>query len=190
MRKEEKMLMQAIGLSRRQVITGAAAAIGGLALAGRRVWGATEPEISHSAEAIHQEPTFKASPKRVYEALTDAKEFDKVVRLSGAMQSGMVSGDPKTEIAATAGGVFSLFAGVILGRQIELVPNQRIVQAWRAADWDPGVYSIAKFELKEESAGTRIVFDHIGFPVGQADHLAQGWKVNYWEPLGKVLAQR
>jgi activator of HSP90 ATPase len=188
MSQEERMLTGAMRPSRRQVITVAAAAIGGLAIGARRVWSAAGPEISHSAEAIHQEPVFKASPKRVYEALTVAKEFDKVVRMSGAMQSGMISGDTHTVLNAVAGGAFSLFAGVIVGRQIELVLNQRIVQAWRAADWDPGVYSIAKFELKEEGSGTRIIFDHAGFPVGQAEHLAQGWKVNYWEPLGKVLA--
>jgi len=44
-------------------------------------------EISHTAESIHQEPVFKASRKRVYEALTDAKQFNKVVLLSTAMKS-------------------------------------------------------------------------------------------------------
>jgi activator of HSP90 ATPase len=85
------------------------------------------------------------------------------------------------------GGAFSLFGGHILGRQIELVPNQRIVQAWRTADWKPGVYSIAKFELAEEGSETRIVFDHTGFPAGQAAHLAEGWVGNYWAPLTKYL---
>jgi hypothetical protein len=35
----------------------------------------------------------------------------------------------------------------------------------------------------------QIVFDHKGFPLGQAEHLAEGWKANYWEPLGKYLAK-
>jgi uncharacterized protein YndB with AHSA1/START domain len=73
---------------------------------------------------------------------------------------------------------------------VELVPNERIVQAWRVSDWNPGVYSIAKFELKEEVAGTRIVFDHTGFPngaAGAAETLASGWKEHYWEPLEKYL---
>lgn len=188
MNEEKLVFVQTHRPSRRQMIAGAAATIGGVALAGSRVWGAADPEISHTSEAIHQEPVFTASPRRVYEALTDASQFDKVVQLSGAMKSGMISGETHTKIGGEAGGAFSLFAGVIAGRQIELVPNVRIVQAWRAADWDPGVYSIAKFDLKEEGSGTRVVFDHTGFPVGQAEHLAQGWKVNYWEPLAKVLA--
>ncbi len=53
--------------------------------------------------------------------------------------------------------------------------------------WDPGVYSIAKFELKEQGSETRLVFGHAGFPDGKAEHLAAGWKTNYWEPLHKYL---
>jgi hypothetical protein len=62
------------------------------------------------------------------------------------------------------------------------------VQAWRVVDWNPGVYSIAKFELTEQGPGTRIVFDHTGFPEGLAQHLASGWTSNYWEPLAKYLS--
>ena len=67
------------------------------------------------------------------------------------------------------------------------VPDQRIVQAWRVVDWNPGVYSIVKFELNQQGSGTKLVFDHTGFPVGLAKHLADGWKEHYWEPLQKYL---
>ena len=62
------------------------------------------------------------------------------------------------------------------------------MQAWRVVDWDPGVYSIAKFKLIEQGAGTKLVFDHTGFPKGQAEHLAEGWKSHYWDSLEKFLA--
>jgi len=174
--------------TRRQAIAGVAAAFSGLVLGSTRAWAGTEAPISHTAESIHLEPVFKASRKRVYEALTDAKQFGKVVQLSAAMKGGMPPGAGPAEISREAGGAFSLFGGYITGRQIELVPNERIVQAWRAGGWDPGQYSIAKFELVEQSSGTKIVFDHTGFPVGRAEHLAEGWKGNYWEPLEKFLA--
>lgn len=145
-------------------------------------------EISHSSEAIHQEVTFKATPARVYDALTDAKQFSRVVQLSAAAQSMAIPKDP-VEISRELGGAFSAFGGYITGRQIEFVPNQRIVQAWRAASWPAGAYSIARFELSPDGAGTKLVFDHTGFPQGQADHLLAGWKGNYWEPLAKFLAQ-
>ena len=173
--------------TRRQLIAGVTVAFGGLALRSSEAWAETVEKISRTGESIHQECVFKASRKRVYEALTDTKQFSKVTELSGAMQSGMPLGTAPTEISREVGGAFSLFGGHISGRHIELVPNQRIVQAWRTADWGAGVYSIAKFELVEQGTGTKIVFDHTGFPAGQGEHLAAGWKANYWEPLEKFL---
>jgi uncharacterized protein YndB with AHSA1/START domain len=154
---------------------GAAARASAEALAGGE-------EISRNAESIHQEVMFKASRKRIYEALTDAEQFTKVVRLSG------VPGGPAAVISKEAGGAFSAFGGYITGRHIELAPNERIVQAWRAGGWEPGKYSIAWFELKEQGEQTKLVFDHTGFPNGDAEHLLEGWNTNYWEPLRKYLA--
>jgi uncharacterized protein YndB with AHSA1/START domain len=173
--------------TRRQLLTGAAIAFGGLAVGSTKVWAAGAEEIFHTAEFIHMEPVFTASRKRVYEALTDAKQFQKVVLLSAAMKSMALKPDP-AEISTEAGGAFALFGGYLTGRQLDLVPNERIVQAWRSGSWDKGSYSIAKFDLKEEGSGTKIIFDHTGFPSGQAAHLAEGWHVNYWEPLQKYLA--
>src|SRR5208337_4375449 len=177
----------ASGSTRRQAIAGVAMAIGGLALGLPKTAAATEEEISRTAEAIHQEPVFKASRKRVYEALTDAKQFDKVIQLSGVMQS-MHLPDKPAEISREAGGAFTLFGGYITGRHVELVPSERIVQAWRTGGWPPGIFSIAKFELVEQGSRTKIVFDHTGFPKGEAEVLASGWKAHYWEPLEKLLA--
>lgn len=174
--------------SRRQLIMGVAGVFGGLTLSSVKTWAATD-EISHSCEAIHQEVVFKVSRKRVYEALTDAKQFNKVVTLSAAMQSGMASGGKQVEVSPEVGGAFSAFGGYVTGRHIELVPNDRIVQAWRAGGWDPGQYSIAKFVLIEQGSGTKLVFDHTGFPEGKGQHLAEGWRTNYWEPLEKYFAQ-
>jgi len=188
MRDRNSLAVLANAPTRRQAIVGVAAVFGGLIVGSTRARAGTEEAISHTAESIHLEPVFKASRKRVYEALTDAKQFGKVVQLSAAMKGGMPPGAGPAEISREAGGAFSLFGGYITGRQIELVPNERIVQAWRAGGWDPGHYSIAKFELVEQGSGTKIVFDHTGFPVGQAEHLAEGWRGNYWEPLEKFLA--
>lgn len=187
MRELENPISVANAPTRRQLIAGVAVAFGGLALGSTEAWAETVEKISRTGESIHQEVAFKASRKRVYEALTDTKQFNKVTELSAAMKSGEPPGTAPTEISREVGGAFSLFGGHISGRHIELVPNQRIVQAWRAADWGPGVYSIAKFELAEQGTGTKIVFDHTGFPAGQGEHLAVGWTVNYWEPLAKFL---
>jgi activator of HSP90 ATPase len=172
--------------NRRQIIIGVAAALGGLSVGSSLVRAEAE-EISHSAESIHQEPLFKANRKLIYGAITDTRQFDKVARLSVAMQSGMALGSTPTDISGQVGGTFTIFGGHILGRHLELIPNERIVQAWRVVNWDPGIFSIARFELVEQGSGTKLIFDHIGFPKGQAEHLAAGWKGNYWEPLERFL---
>jgi activator of HSP90 ATPase len=173
--------------TRRQAIVGVAIAFGGLSLGSTKAWAGAEDGISRTAESIHQEPVFKASRKRVYEALTDAKQFDKVIQISGVMQA-MHLADKPAEISREVGGEFALFGGYIMGRHVELVPNERIVQAWRTGGWPPGIYSIARFELVEQGSGTKIVFDHTGFPKGEAEVLASGWKAHYWEPIEKLLA--
>ena len=123
---------------------------------------------------IHQEIDFNTSPQLLYEALLDANQFT------------AFSGRP-AEINREVGGAFSLFGGHIIGRNVELLPNHRIVQAWRVVTWPEGVYSITKFELKPHGSGTRLVFDHIGFPEGLHDHLAEGWESNYWMLLKKYF---
>src|SRR6266550_7387750 len=125
---------------------------------------------SDKSITIHQEIDFNASPQQLYEALLDAKQFTEF------------SGRP-AEINREVGGAFSLYKGHIVGRNVELVPNQRIVQAWRVVTWPEGAYSIARFELTPQGSGTRIVFDHVGFPQGLHDHLAEGWEENYWSLL-------
>jgi len=130
-----------------------------------------DDEVSKTEEAIHQEVVVKASRKRVYDALIEADQFRKV------------TGGAAAEISRAVGGAFSLFDGHIVGRHVELVPSARIVQAWRSSGWENGKYSIARFELKDEGVGARIVFDHTGFPNGEAAHLVTGWKENYWNAL-------
>jgi activator of HSP90 ATPase len=188
MNRKNWLAMTTDAPTRRQLVAGTVA-VAGCGLGGMRAGASAEEDgISHMAESIHQEPVFQASCKRVYEALTDVRQFDKIAQLSGAMQSGMALGKKLTEISGHVGGAFTIFGGHIVGRHVELVPYQRIVQAWRVVDWNPGVYSIVKFEFTEQDSSTKIVFEHTGFPVGKAQHLAEGWKANYWEPLQRYLA--
>ena len=127
------------------------------------------------SEPIHQEVDFAASPQRVYEALTDSKQFT------------AFSGGIPAEIEPGAGGAFKCFGGQITGRFIELVPNQRIVQAWHVAMWPEGVYSVVKFEFQKQGSGTRLILDHSGFAAEHRAHLDAGWPRMYWEPLEKYL---
>jgi activator of HSP90 ATPase len=94
---------------------------------------------SDKSIAIHQELEFNASPQQLYEALLDSKQFAEF------------SGRP-AEINREVGGAFSLFKGHIIGRNLELIPNKTIVQAWRVVTWPEGAYSIVRFELKPQGS--------------------------------------
>jgi activator of HSP90 ATPase len=122
---------------------------------------------------IHQEVSLNAAPSRIYQALVEAKHFGE---LTGAPASG----------ASEEGAAFSAFGGHITGRHVELVPGKRVVQAWRAKTWPEGLYSIVRFELQPDGRGTKVVFDHDGFPSEMEEHLAKGWQSNYWDNLSKA----
>ena len=124
---------------------------------------------------IHQEVRFKASPEKIYAALMSGKEFGK---LTGA----------PAEVTAVEGQRISLFGGQITGRNIELVPDKELVQAWRVGAWPPRVYSIVRITLEREGDETKLTLDHTGFPDGAAEHLEGGWHKMYWEPLRVYLA--
>jgi uncharacterized protein YndB with AHSA1/START domain len=175
------------GPTRRQAIFGVAMAFGGLSLASSEAGAQGKEELSHTAESIHQEVVFKASRKRVYQALMDSKQFEQIVQLSDASKTMMPPGAPPAKISPEVGGAFKTFGGLIEGRHIELVPDTRIVQAWRPAYWGPGVYSLVKFEFSDSGAGTKIVLDHRGFPDGDGKTLLDGWSKNYWQPMAKFL---
>ena len=174
-----------VASTRRKLITGAVVAVGGL-IAGPCVWGKTQANQEKIKEPqstgleglltyLHQEIDIKASQQRIYDALLDSKQF--------AAFTGMPA-----EINREPGGTFSVFGGLITGRNVELVPKERIVQAWRPADWEAGVYTLVKFDLKEWGPQTKVILDHTGFPEGNFRHLDSGWYLRYWEPLRKFLA--
>jgi activator of HSP90 ATPase len=127
--------------------------------------------------AIEQEIMLNASPKRIYDALLDSRQF-----------SEFTAGGP-AEISQDAGGVFSCFGGMITGRNIELVPGQRIVQAWRAGNWPDGKYSIVKFELTAEGSGAKLRLHQDGYPEEGREHLESGWQKMYWDPLKKYITR-
>jgi uncharacterized protein YndB with AHSA1/START domain len=126
--------------------------------------------------SIEQQVHLNAPPQRVFDTLTRSAEF-----------AAFCGGAP-AQIDARPGGAFSCFGGMVSGLNVELVPGKRLVQAWRAGNWDEGVYSIVRFELAAEGGRTRLTFTQSGHPPAQEPHLAQGWPQMYWEPLAKHFA--
>lgn len=176
-------------LSRRQfgirlltsTVAGAAAVT-----APRRLLAGGTPRLARAgllrdAEMIHEVITLAAPPTRVFDVLVSGDQFTAMSKFS------TVPNGAPARIAAEPGGEFSMFGNHIVGRNLELVRPRRVVQAWRVVDWEPGLYSVARFELAPEGSGTRLTFDHTGFPKGQGAHLVEGWNANYWNPMRKYL---
>ena len=132
-------------------------------------------DANRTLTSLHQQIEIPASPAKLLNAMLDEKQF--------AAVSGF-----GTVIDATEGGAFSLFDGLVKGRNIEIVPATRLVQAWRPASWLDGVYSLVRLDLSATQSGTTVVLDQTGFPEGNYDQLALGWYLHYWEPLKKHFA--
>jgi uncharacterized protein YndB with AHSA1/START domain len=70
--------------------------------------------------SIHQEAHIAAPPQRVFDVLATGSQFSAATEMPA-------------DITAREGDAFSAFGGRIEGRLIEVVPGQRLVQAWRLA---------------------------------------------------------
>ena len=124
---------------------------------------------------IHLEATIPAAPERVYELLTNGAKLGEATDMPGKGGGG-------------EGAYFSLFGGWVSGRQIELAPNERITQAWRMTDWDPGVYSLVLFTLTPDRESTKLVVDQDAVPEAVHEHVRTNWGGCYFEPMTKHFA--
>ena len=128
------------------------------------------------SKPIQQTVTFKASPHEVYEALMDSKKH-------AAFSGG------KARISRKVGGPIMAYDDYITGKNVELTPDQKIVQTWRAVDWSEGYYSRVVFLFTAVPEGTRLDFTHTDVPEGTEEEFTQGWIDNYWEPM-KVFLEK
>jgi activator of HSP90 ATPase len=133
-----------------------------------------DPDMEGSM-SIHQQATIPADPRRVYQVLADAEALSALSGKGG-------------KAARTEGEEFAAFDGNVTGRQIELVPGTRIVQAWRFPRWEPGQYSLVTFTLTAVDGGTRLTIDQHGEPGDWHDHIAANWPTFYLTPLTEYFA--
>jgi len=123
---------------------------------------------------IRQSVTIKASPHEVYEALIDSQKH---ARFTGG----------SAKISRKLGGKFTAYDGYSEGTNLELVPDKKIVQTWRASDWPEGHYSRTTYTLTKVEGGTRLTFTQSGVPEDQYEDVSQGWKEYYWAPMKDML---
>ncbi len=93
----------------------------------------------------------------------------------------------EADISREIGGKFNAFDGYSQGVNIQLLPDKRIVQSWRASDWADGHYSQVTCALKEEEGVTRLTFTQSRVPEDQYDDISLGWYDHYWKPMKHML---
>lgn len=125
-------------------------------------------------KSIKQAVLLKASPHDVYEALMDSEKHSELTG-SGA------------QISRKVGGKFTAWGGYIDGVNLELVPDQKIVQSWRSSDWPEKHYSHVMFLLEKSKNGTKLTFTQTGVPDLFYDSIKQGWTDYYWKPMKETL---
>lgn len=126
---------------------------------------------------VSQTVKFDAGVERVYRAIADSTEHS------------AFTGAP-AQLSTELGGPFTTHGGAIEGRALELIPNERIVQAWRVADWPKGMYSIVQYKFSGDSKQSEISLTHSGLPEDAVVHIAQGWQNMYWTPLTEYLSKK
>ena len=124
------------------------------------------------AKTIRQTVTFKATPHQVYEALMDSSKHAK---FTGAQAS----------ISRQAGGAFTAYDGGLQGRNLEVVPDSKIVQEWHCQEegWPADHYSRLTIALTEVPGGTRLRMTHRGVPDACVDGIKSGWHTEYWDKM-------
>lgn len=125
-------------------------------------------------KTVKQSAFFKASPRAVFLMIIDEHKHS---QFTGA----------KATVEHKVGGKFTAYGNDLSGFTLEVIPNKKIVQAWRASDWPKGHYSLVTFAFAPEKGGTRLDFTQVDVPDDQYRGISQGWKDYYWKPMKKAL---
>jgi len=130
--------------------------------------------------AIHSGSSFeKATPAKLYELFMDSAKH------------AAATGAP-ARISRKPGGKWTAFGGMLLGKNLVLIPNRMIVQTWRSSEWkkaDPDSILVVTFE-KSAEGGAKADLVHVGVPEYDHAGVTQGWVKYYWEPWKEFLASR
>lgn len=125
-------------------------------------------------KTIKHKVRFKASPQAIYRALADSRQRS---ALTGR----------RADISRKVGGAFSTDNGRVTGVNVDIVPDKRLVQAWRRNDFPEGVYSMAAITLAPTaSGGTELVLTHRGVPKLLIPDTETYWRQNYWDRLKQL----
>ena len=129
-------------------------------------------------KTITQIITFAANPMTIYDLLMDEKKH-------AAFTNSEVSISNEIE------GKFSVFDDYCHGYNIELIPGDKIVQAWHFSEdgWPADHFSICTFQFENDADKTKLIFTQTEVPEHKVKELKDGWRAYYWKPMKVYLSE-
>ena len=107
-------------------------------------------------------------PEQVYLALTNPFTIQ------------LWSGEPAV-MSTEPGSEFALWDGSIAGKNLEFIPNKKIVQEWYFGEQaEPSVVTIV---LHPHKHGTSVELRHTNIPDQDFDDIIEGWDTSYFGAL-------
>lgn len=112
--------------------------------------------------------SINTAPEILYSALTNAATIQ------------LWTGEPAI-MEAVEGTEFSLWDDSIVGKNLEFVPNKKIVQEWYFGDQDEA--SIVTIILHEDKEKTSVELRHTNIPEEDFNDITAGWTDHYFGSL-------
>ena len=123
-----------------------------------------------------KEVILKATPMEVYQAWLDSEAH---TRMTGG----------EAQCSDQQGADFTAWDGYISGKNLELIPHQKIVQSWRTTQFkanEPDSLLTITFEAVGDK--TKLVLHHSNVPE-DGGHYIQGWEHHYFEPMKQYFTK-
>jgi activator of HSP90 ATPase len=128
--------------------------------------------------SIEQSVKFPCSPEVLFEMYMDSAKHS-------------ASTGARAQITRRAGGRFTAFDGALNGRNLLIIPNRMIVQAWRSTAFKKGdPDSVLVLEFSNAQGGAKVHLVHVNVPPQDHQGVSKGWPKYYWRPWKTYLAAR
>ena len=112
-----------------------------------------------------------ASPADLYNALTNPTMIE------------IWTGEPAV-MSKEPGSEFSLWDGEIVGKNIEFVPDHKIVQIWYFGE---DADSVVTIKLHPDKQGTNVEVQQTNIPDEAFENISEGWESDYFGSLQELF---
>jgi activator of HSP90 ATPase len=124
-------------------------------------------------KTVFEQTFLPAAPDELYATYLDSERHSRII---GAT----------VVTTAVEGADFTAFDGHVQGRNLHLVPDRLIVQAWGSDQLGAGHLVVIAFDAVER--GTQVSLLHTGIPDDKLPLV--DWEGRYWQPWRAALERR